>query len=164
MGFDGFGLGGSFSKKYGENSLESALAMLAEIPEELPVHGLGVGEPGDILLAIEHGADLFDCVAATRIGRHGSIYTKRGIIHLKNGEYKNDFTPLDPETPIAGVEGFTRAYASHLVRSGELTGSLICSIHNVGFILALVRGAREAILNGTFKEYREGFVRNYYNK
>src|SRR3990167_5046661 len=75
MGFDGFGLGGSFSKKHGEDSLESGLKMLKEIPLEMPVHGLGVGEPGDILLAIAHGVDLFDCVAPTRIGRHGSIYT-----------------------------------------------------------------------------------------
>ena len=88
MDFDGFGLGGSFSKKYGNDSLESALKMLAEIPPELPVHGLGVGEPGDILLAISHGVDLFDCVAPTRIGRHGSIYTPHGIIHLKGERYR----------------------------------------------------------------------------
>lgn len=163
MGFDGFGLGGSFSKKYGDDSLESALKMLAEIPPEMPVHGLGVGEPGDILLAISHGVDLFDCVAPTRIGRHGTIYTKQGIVHLKGEKYRNDFSPLDPETPTPGHEAFTRAYISHLVRSGEMLGSIICSAHNLHFILSLVSGARQAIFDGRFDEYRADFVRDYYH-
>ncbi len=176
MGFDGFGLGGSFSKKYGDDSLESALKMLAEIPPELPVHGLGVGEPGDILLAISHGADLFDCVAPTRIGRHGSIYTPHGIIHLKSEKYRTDFTSLASEcfdfvSPTSDVGltkshnpsiGFTKAYVSHLLHAGEMLGSIICSAHNLHFILSLVALAREAILDGRFDEYRADFVRNYY--
>ncbi|MDP2594200.1 MAG: tRNA guanosine(34) transglycosylase Tgt [bacterium] len=176
MGFDGFGLGGSFSKKYGDDSLESALKMLTEIPPELPVHGLGVGEPGDILLAISHGVDLFDCVAPTRIGRHGSIYTPHGIIHLKGEKYRNDFSPLsdassDIECPTSDVgrrtshmvgPAYTKAYVSHLVRSGEMLGSIICSAHNLHFILSLVSGAREAILENRFEQYREDFVRSYY--
>lgn len=171
MGFDGFGLGGSFSKKYGDDSLESALKMLKEIPPELPVHGLGVGEPGDILLAISHGVDLFDCVAPTRIGRHGSIYTPHGIVHLKGEKYRTDFTPLSElqlaRSDLATKSGhpmstFALAYVSHLVRSGEMLGSIICSAHNLHFILTLVAGAREAILNGRFDEYWADFVRNYY--
>lgn len=154
MEFDGFGLGGSFSKKYGDDSLQSALAMLKELPEEMPVHGLGIGEPGDILASISAGVDLFDCVAPTRLGRHGSIYTKNGLIHLKNEKYKNDFTQLD--------EKFTYAYVSHLLRSGEMLGATIASMHNLKFILNLVAGARQAILNGNFDEYRENFVHEYY--
>ena len=176
MGFDGFGLGGSFSKKYGEDSLESALKMLAKIPSELPVHGLGVGDPGDILLAMSHGVDLFDCVAPTRIGRHGSIYTPHGIIHLKSEKYRSDLKPLSSEcldfvsltsdvgltkSYIVGPQ-FTKAYVSHLVRSGEMLGSIICSMHNLYFILSLVSGARQAIVDGRFDEYRADFVRDYY--
>ncbi|MEJ0053137.1 MAG: tRNA guanosine(34) transglycosylase Tgt [bacterium] len=164
MGFDGFGLGGSFSKKYGEHSLESALKMLSEIPPEMPVHGLGVGEPGDILLGIAHGVDLFDCVAATRIGRHGSIYTKRGVLHLRGEKFRNDFSVLDPETPMESTAGFTRAYVGHLIRSGETLGSVICSLHNLGFILRLVDGAREAITKGHFDEYRAAFLSGYYGR
>jgi len=163
MGFDGFGLGGSFSKKYGDDSLESALEMLTLIPPELPVHGLGVGEPGDILLGIAHGVDLFDCVLPTRLGRHGTLYTRRGPIHLKNERYRTDFSVLDPETPVAGVEGFTRAYVSHLLRSGEMLGQVIASMHNLGFILALVAGARQAILDDRFDSFRADFVRDYYH-
>jgi len=158
LGFDGIGIGGSFSKEDMQGALQAAQSAL---PEELPKHFLGIGEPGDILTGIAEGMDLFDCVAPTRIGRHGSIYTKRGIIHLTGERFKDDFTPLDPETPVVGVEGFTRAYVAHLVRSKELLGSVICSMHNVGFILKLFADARQAILDDRFDEYREAFLRDY---
>lgn len=165
LGFDGIGIGGSFSKE----DMKSALtAAVNELPEELPRHFLGIGEPGDILEGIANGMDLFDCVAPTRIGRHGSIYTRQGIIHLKNGKYRNDFTPLwrlnlpHREGGLTSTGEFTLAYVSHLVRAGEMTGSVICSMHNVGFILDLVASARQAILDGRFDDYRADFVRTYY--
>jgi len=169
MGFDGFGLGGSFSKKYGDDSLESALAMLSELPETLPVHGLGIGEPADILASIAAGVDLFDCVSPTRLGRHGSIYTPHGLIHLKNEKYRSDFTPLsglksDFNTDSRSLTSeFTLAYVAHLVRSGEMLGAVIASMHNVKFILDLVAGARQAILDRRFDEYRADFIREYHN-
>lgn len=159
LGFDGFGIGGSFSKEDMQGALQAAIP---ELPEDKPRHFLGIGEPGDLLTGIANGMDLFDCVAATRIGRHGSIYTKKGIIHLRGEKYRADYGPLDPQTRVPGTETFTRAYASHLVRAGEMLGSIICSMHNLGFILQLVDGAREAIEQGTFAEYREDFVRSYY--
>ena len=159
MDFDGFGIGGSFSKEDMAGALQAAIP---ELPEEKPRHFLGIGEPGDLLTGIAEGLDLFDCVAATRIGRHGSIYTRRGIKHLRNGEFKNDFGPLDSETIIPGTEGFTRAYVSHLCRSGEMLGSVIASMHNLGFVLRLVDGARDALLHGTFDAYRADFMRDYY--
>lgn len=161
FGFDGIGIGGSFSKEDMRGALAAAVG---ELPEELPRHFLGIGEPGDILEGIANGMDLFDCVAATRIGRHGSIYTRHGIIHLTGERFKDDFGPLDPEVSIPGTESFTRAYVAHLVRSKEMLGSMICSMHNVGFILALVKGAREAILDGRFAEYRAHFIRDYYRQ
>ena len=162
LGFDGIGIGGSFSKEDMRSALRAAVR---ELPEELPRHFLGIGEPGDILEGIANGMDLFDCVASTRIGRHGSIYTKRGIIHLTGEKYKNDFGPLDPEVGTSDVltSGFTRAYVAHLIRAKEITGSIICSMHNVGFILDLVHGARQAIFDGRFDDYRADFVRNYYH-
>ncbi|MFA5942081.1 MAG: tRNA guanosine(34) transglycosylase Tgt [Candidatus Paceibacterota bacterium] len=166
LGFDGIGIGGSFSKEDMRGALSAAVG---ELPEELPRHFLGIGEPGDILEGIANGMDLFDCVAATRIGRHGSIYTTRGILHLRSEKYRSDFTPLsDVGLPMShmGDERFTRpftlAYVSHLIRSGEMLGSTICSMHNLGFILSLVAGARQAILDGRFDEYRADFVREYY--
>ncbi len=159
LGFDGVGIGGSFSKEDMRGSLEAAVS---ELPEELPKHFLGIGEPGDILEGIHNGMDIFDCVAATRIGRHGSVYTKRGIIHLPGERFKSDYGPLDPETSVSGTENFTRAYVSHLIRSKEILGPVICSMHNLGFILQLIAGAREAILEERFDRFRADFVRDYY--
>lgn len=159
MDFDGFGIGGSFSK---EDMMGAVQAAVKHLPEEKSRHFLGIGEPGDLLLGISEGMDTFDCVAATRHGRHGTIYTRRGPVHLKAEKHRTEFTPLDPETVIPGTESFTRAYLSHLLRSGEILGQVIASIHNLGFIITLVDDAREAIREGRFEQYREEFVRNYY--
>jgi queuine tRNA-ribosyltransferase len=153
LGFDGIGIGGSFSKEDMRGALAAAVG---ELPEDLPRHFLGIGEPGDILEGIANGMDLFDCVAPTRLGRHGSIYTKHGLIHLKNEKYRTNFTP------ISEGSDFTLAYVSHLLRSGEILGAVIASMHNVKFILDLVVGARQAILDGRFDEYRAEFLANYY--
>ncbi len=166
MGFDGFGLGGSFSKKYGESMLALTLEALEELPEELPRHGLGVGEPGDLLLAISHGVDTFDCVSPTRHGRHGVLYTKGGAMNILNEKYKGDITTLSElsleRTLPSGSEGFTVAYVAHLLRSGEMLGQIIASLHNLAFLTRLVDGAREAIEEGRFAQYRAEFVREYY--
>lgn len=159
MNFDGFGIGGSFSKEDMQGALQAAIP---ELPEEKPRHFLGIGEPGDILTGIAQGMDLFDCVAATRIGRHGSIYTRKGILHLKGERYKDDYGPLDALTQVPGTEGFTRAYIAHQLRAGEMLGSIVCSLHNLGFIIQLVDGARDALEQGTFTEYRTDFIRSYY--
>lgn len=166
MGFDGFGLGGSFSKKFGESMLTLTLEALEELPEELPRHGLGVGEPGDLLLGISYGVDTFDCVSPTRHGRHGVLYTKRGTVNVMNEKWKDDFTTLGdlslPGTPLNGSETFTMAYVAHQLRSGEMLGQIIASLHNLAFLTRLVDGAREAIEEGRFAEYRAEFVREYY--
>lgn len=166
MGFDGFGLGGSFSKKYGESMLPLALSVLDELPEDMPRHGLGVGEPGDLLMGIAAGVDTFDCVSPTRHGRHGVLYTKGGTINITNEKYRNDFTPLHelalPGTLPSGSEQFTLAYLAHQFRSGEMLGPIIASLHNTAFLTRLVDGAREAIEAGTFAKYREEFTTTYY--
>ena len=149
--------------KHHQKEARGALqAAVENLPEELPRHFLGIGEPGDILTGIENGMDLFDCVAATRIGRHGSIYTKRGIIHLTGERYKSDHGPLDSELSVPGTEPFSRAYVAHLIRSKELLGSVIASMHNVGFIIKLVADARQAIHEDRFPAFREDFERSYY--
>jgi queuine tRNA-ribosyltransferase len=103
-------------------------------------------------------------VAATRLGRHGTIYTKHGTINLTNEKFKFDFAALDPETLVPGTEGFTRAYVSHLLKSNEILGQVIASMHNLGFIIQLVDGAREALLKGTFDEYHDSFSTKYYKR
>jgi queuine tRNA-ribosyltransferase len=159
MNFDGFGVGGSFSKEDMQGALQAAIP---ELPENKPRHFLGIGEPGDLLTGIAEGMDLFDCVAPTRLGRHGHIYTHRGPINLKNEKYKNDFGPLDFETAIPGTETFSRAYVAHLLRAGEMLGQIIASTHNLGFIISLVDRARQAVQEGRFQSHREDFMRDYY--
>ncbi len=161
MDFDGFGIGGSFSK---EDMMGALQAAVRHLPEDKPRHFLGIGEPGDLLLGIAEGMDTFDCVAATRLGRHGTIYTKRGPVHLKSEKHRSEHEPLDSETVVSGTELFTRAYVSHLLRSGEMLGQIIASQHNLGFIIQLVDQAREAIRAGNFDEYRRNFIYTYYGK
>jgi len=160
MDFDGFGIGGSFSK---EDMMGALQAAVKHLPEEKPRHFLGIGEPGDLLLGIAEGMDTFDCVAATRLGRHGTIYTRQGPIHLKKEQYLREHAPLDAQTLVPGTEAFTRAYVSHLIRAGEILGQVIASLHNLGFILQLVDGARDALLDGRFDGYSQDFVREYYS-
>jgi queuine tRNA-ribosyltransferase len=161
MGFDGFGLGGSFSKKYGDDSLQSALQMLKELPESMPVHGLGVGEPEDILLGAEHGVDTFDCVVPTRNGRTGGLYTKAGKIQIPNAEYREDIGPLDPGCECPVCTHHDRRYVHHLFRTHEMLGPILASMHNLYFLTHLTSQIREAILDDRFTQFRDTFLSVY---
>lgn len=166
MGFDGFGLGGSFSKKYGEHSLQSALNMLDYLPSDMPVHGLGVGEPEDIFLGAEYGVDTFDCVIPTRNGRSGTVFTENGPINIENRQYIEDFSPLDPEcgcpvcAPTSGA-GYTKAYIHHLFRSKEMLAPMLASQHNIYFLAHLTERIRLSILSGNFEQFRDEFLKKY---
>ncbi len=168
MGFDGFGLGGSFSKKYGDNSLQSALNMLAYLPPEMPIHGLGVGEPEDLFLGAAYGVDTFDCVIPTRNGRTGTAFTHRGNINIENAQYIGDPSPIDPECdcpvctpdPLTGMY-FTKAYIHHLFRTKEMLAPMLVSQHNIRFLTRLVDRIRDSILNDTFDHFRDSFLERY---
>ncbi len=172
MGFDGFGLGGSFSKKYGDNSLQSALNMLEFLPKEMPKHGLGVGEPEDLFLGAAYGIDTFDCVIPTRNGRTGTIFTHQGNINIENAQYKHDLSSLDPEcdcvvcmgSVATGGVGFTKSYIHHLFRTKEMLAPMLASQHNIRFLTRLIDRIRESILDGRFDDFRDSFLRRYKNK
>ena len=161
MGFDGFGLGGSFSRKYGENSLQSALMMLEELPAGMPVHGLGVSEPEDIILGAGYGVDTFDGVTPTRNGRTGGIYTARGKIQIPNAEFKEDFAPLGEGCACPVCQHHTRAYVHHLFRTHEMLGPVLASMHNLFFLTDLAAKTRTAILDGNFESFRDTFLAQY---
>lgn len=161
MGFDGFGLGGSFSRKYGDNSLQSALDMLSELPSDMPVHGLGVGEPEDLLLGVEWGVDTFDCVTPTRNGRSGSVYVKEGRLNIDGGSYMSDPRPIDDACSCYTCKNFTRSYVNHLFRAKEMLGPILASLHNMHFLIQLVEGMRLAILEGRFEAFKEEFFKTY---
>ncbi|HEY4496272.1 MAG TPA: tRNA guanosine(34) transglycosylase Tgt [Candidatus Paceibacterota bacterium] len=145
LGFDGFGIGGSFEKK----DIGTAVRWVNEIlPEEKPRHLLGIGEPADLISAIENGCDLFDCVAPTRMARNGTLYTDRGRINITNTKFTDDFLPIEKNCGCYTCQNHTRAYLSHLFRAKEMLAATLASIHNLYFIVNLVKTARQKILEG----------------
>lgn len=160
-GFDGFGIGGSFDK----DDLHTAVKWVNGIlPEEKPRHLLGIGEPEDMFEGVENGCDTFDCVAPTRLGRHGTIYTDTGKIHITNEEFEKDTQPLNPGCGCYTCTHFTRAYIRHLHKSREMTGPMLSSIHNVYFIVNLVKKMRQSILDDTFFDFKKSFLARYTTK
>jgi len=158
MGFDGFGIGGSFAKE----DMSTAVRWVNEIlPEEKPRHLLGIGEPEDLFMGIENGVDLFDCVLPTRLGRNGTVYTKTGKIIMTNKKFRNDFTPLEKDCTCYTCQNYTRAYVAHLFHGKEMLAGTLASIHNLHFIVNLVKDIRQAIKEDRFSEFKEEFLRSY---
>jgi len=161
MEFDGFGIGGSFDKK----DMGTAVKWVNEIlPEEKPRHLLGIGEPLDLFGAIEEGSDLFDCVSPTRRARNGSLYTSAGLINIFNAKFTADFSPIEKDCACYTCRNYTRGYLAHLFRSKEIFANTLATIHNLYFIVNLVKRIRQSILDENFSEFKEGFLRGYKNK
>lgn len=157
-GFDGFGIGGSFTKE----DMSTACKWVNEIlPEDKPRHLLGIGEPEDLIMGVENGVDLFDCVGPTRIARNGSIFTRFGKINILNEKFKNDFGPIEKDCNCTTCKNYTRAYLSHLFRAKEMLGATLATIHNVYFINKLVWDMRQAILEDRFIEFKNTFLKDY---
>ena len=125
---------------------------------------MGVGTPWNILECISLGVDMFDCVMPTRNARHGLLFTKNGILNIKNEKWKNDFSVLDENGTSYVDHQYTKAYLRHLVHSQELLGAQIASIHNLAFYLWLVAEARNQIIAGTFREWKNNMVMNLSNR
>lgn len=147
MDFDGFGIGGSFSK----DDLGEAVRVVNEIlPEDKPRHLLGIGEPADIVEGVRLGCDTFDCVAPTRIARTGTIYerTYEGIkrTNLLNTKYQRDFNKPDESCDCYVCTHYTKAYLAHLFRAGEMLGPHLASLHNLYFIVNFTKRLREELL------------------
>ncbi len=158
MDFDGFGIGGSFAKE----DMESAVKWVNEIlPEEKPRHLLGIGEPEDIFMGVENGVDLFDCVAPTRNARNGSLYTKNGKINITNAKYKNDFKKIEDDCDCYTCKNYTSAYLHHLFHGKEMLGGTLASVHNLYFIINLVKKIRQSILDNNFFEFKQEFLEKY---
>jgi queuine tRNA-ribosyltransferase len=157
-GFDGFGIGGSFNKE----DMGTAVRWVNEqLPEDKPRHLLGIGDPLDLFEGVENGCDLFDCVSPTRLARHGVLYTVNGPIKILNSRFREDFSPIDPETPSYTSKNYTKAYLAHLFRSKEMTGATLASIHNLYFIVTLVKKIRASVKDGTFFEFKKEFLSRY---
>lgn len=158
LDFDGFGIGGSFAKEDMETAVKWVNGIL---PKGKPRHLLGIGEPEDLFMGVENGVDLFDCVAPTRNGRGGTLYTSRGKINIKGADYREDLNPVDPECECIVCKNYSRAYLCHLYRAHEMLGGTLGSMHNLYFIISLVKEMRGAILDGTFPQFKGKFLDKY---
>lgn len=158
MDFDGYGIGGSFTKA----DMSTAVGWVNEIlPKEKPRHLLGIGEPEDLFMAIERGCDTFDCVNPTRIARTGTMYTAQGKINLLNAQYADDFSHPDSESSSPISKQYTLAYLHHLFKAHEMLGPTLVSIHNVHFIVSLVARIRQALADGTYESFKADFFSKY---
>ncbi len=130
------------------------------LPTDVPRYLMGVGSPDCLVEGVLRGVDMFDCVLATRVARNGTALTSRGKVVVRNGVYKEDFTPLDPECGCDCCKNYTKAYLRHMVNAGEMTGAMLLSLHNIYYLHSLMKGLRESILGG----YVTDFVKEFYAK
>jgi queuine tRNA-ribosyltransferase len=159
--FDGFGIGGALDKQ----TLGQILRWVnEELPENKPRHFLGIGEPDDLFVGVENGADTFDCVAPSRQARTGSVFTKDGRLNISNAPHKREFKPIEDDCTCYTCKNYTRAYLCHLFRSKEMLASTLATIHNQHFIVGLVDQMRKSIGDGNFFEFKAEFMGRYYGK
>lgn len=158
--FDGYGIGGVFEP----GEIPEVVKWVCEtLPEGRPRHLLGMGaQPADLFLGVEYGIDTFDCVAPTRQARNGAIYTYDGRINITNAKFVKDYTPISQECGCYTCKNYTKAYLNHLMKSDELLGFTLASIHNEWFVVNTVDCIRQSLKDGTFYDYKKSFLTRYY--
>ena len=133
------------------------------LPDNMPRYLMGVGSPDCLIEGVIRGIDMFDCVLATRVARNGTAFTSRGKIVVRNGAYKEDFTPLDEECGCYCCKNYTKAYLRHLLNVDEMLGAMLLSLHNITFLHKLMRGLREAIFADSLQDFAKEFYAKYGN-
>ena len=154
--FGGFGIGGYSVGEEHDVMFQTLGDVARALPEDRPRYLMGVGNPTTLVRAVREGVDMFDCVLPTRTARMGTAFSSQGRMNMRNAKYTRDFTPLDPQCACPTCQHHTRAYIRHLIKQNEMLGGILLSIHNLHFLLDLMRRAREAVLAGAYEEfYRE---------
>ncbi|MEG0239571.1 tRNA guanosine(34) transglycosylase Tgt [Anaerorhabdus sp.] len=161
MDFPGYSIGGTSVGEDKETMTRMVKNSVKYLPTDKPRYLMGVGAVNDILIAIENGIDMMDCVLPTRIARHGTLMTSEGRINIKRAIYKEDFRPLDPECDCECCRNYTRAYLNHLYRCNEGLGNRLMSIHNLRFLLRLTEQARQAIKEDRFGDFKKEILERY---
>jgi queuine tRNA-ribosyltransferase len=157
IGFDGYAIGGlSVGEGAGERC-EILSRITPAMPADRPRYLMGVGKPEDIVEAVRRGVDLFDCVIPTRNARTGFLYTRHGLVRIRNARYREDTRPLDPQCGCYTCRNYSRAYLRHLDRCGEILGARLNTLHNLYYYQQLMRGLRGAIADGDFEGFSEAF-------
>jgi queuine tRNA-ribosyltransferase len=158
IGFDGYAIGGL---SVGEEKpvMYEVLEFLApQMPENAPRYLMGVGTPEDLVEAVFHGVDMFDCVMPTRNGRTGSAFVSSGKLNIRNAKFAKDSEPLDSECPCSVCRRYSKAYIRHLYQSNEMLAAILISHHNLAFFLDTMRQVRQSIRLGMFGQFRHDFI------
>lgn len=135
----------------------------AALPRKRPRYLMGVGYPEDLIEGVSRGVDLFDCVAPTRMGRNGTALTSTGRINLKNAAHRLDERPIEEGCGCGACRRFSRAYLRHLIHADEMLGPRLLSLHNVHFLIAIMRRARAAIADGSFDAWSREWLTRFHS-
>jgi len=161
LDFDGYAVGGVSVGEPEEEMFKAVESSEPILPADKPRYCMGIGTPPQLLEMIARGIDMFDCVLPTRLARNGTAFTSGGTINLKNAEFTKDKNPIDQNCVCTACREFSRGYIRHLVKSEEILGLRLITLHNLHFYLDLMRQARAKIDNKAFDEFRSEFVSNY---
>ena len=134
------------------------------LPQDMPRYLMGVGSPDCLIEGVKRGVDMFDCVLATRIARNGTAFTSKGKVVVRNGAYKEDFSPLDEECDCYCCKNYTKAYLRHLLNVDEMLGAMLLSLHNITFLHKLMRDMRVAIFADCLEDFAASFYSAYGNQ
>jgi queuine tRNA-ribosyltransferase len=161
---DGNAIGGLAVGEPVEKMYEMIEIVNEVLPKDKPRYLMGVGTPANILEAIERGVDMFDCIMPTRNGRNGQLFTKEGIMNMKNKKWENDFSPLEENGASVVDNLYSKAYLRHLFITSEILALQIASIHNLAFYLWLVKEARKQIFSGNFTQWKSAILPQIQNR
>lgn len=160
---DGYAIGGLAVGESHQQMYEILDAVVPELPEDKPTYLMGVGTPENILEAVERGVDFFDCVYPSRNGRHGHVYTNHGRLNLFNAKYELDDRPIEEGCQCPACRTYSRAYIRHLLKSKEMLGMRLCTLHNLYFYNQMMAEIRAAIEAGRYQEYKAWKLGNMQN-
>jgi queuine tRNA-ribosyltransferase len=161
IGFEGLALGGLSVGEPKPLMLEMLEETVPALPPHLPRYLMGVGTPEDLWYGVERGIDMFDCVHPTRIARHGAVFTPTGRIDLTNLANRLSDEPIDPTCSCHACRHFCRGYLRHLFKAREILGLRMASLHNITFMVNLMREIREALASGSFRSRKREFFAQY---
>ena len=157
IGFDGYAVGG-LAVGEGQETMFQVLDYAPDmLPADKPRYLMGVGKPDDLVGGVKRGIDMFDCVLPSRSGRTGQIFTRHGVLNIKNSRHKDDPRPLDESCTCPACRGYSRAYLHHVFKAQEIIASMLMTWHNLHYYQELMAGMREAIATGTFAAFETQF-------
>tara|TARA_B100000963_G_scaffold303809_1_gene277383 strand:- start:86 stop:1201 length:1116 start_codon:yes stop_codon:yes gene_type:complete len=162
IGFDGYAMGGLAVGETQKQMFKILSETTIFLPTDKPRYLMGVGTPSDILGAVSHGIDMFDCVLPTRSGRTGLAFTWEGKLNLKNSKYQKDKSPLDQNCTLRNMNKYSKSYLNHLIKSNEMMASMLISLHNIHFYQQFMSEMRKSIKSGTFATFYKKYI-DYFN-